>query len=49
MLFLYVLFKRYMEPNDPDMSIKTLGFKIILYYLVIVLLGAVILLVFHLY
>ena len=48
MLFLYVLFKRFMEKDD-SVTVKSLGFKIILYYLVIVALGAVVLLAFHLY
>ncbi len=49
MLFLYVVFKYYSQPDDYSVSIKSIGFKIILYYLIIVLLGAVILLAFHLY
>jgi ribosomal protein L40E len=49
MLFLYLLFKHYMEPNDPSMTIKTLGLKVILYYLIIIALGVVVLLLFHLY
>jgi hypothetical protein len=48
MLFLYVIFKRFMEIDD-SVTLKSLGFKIILYYLVIVALGAVLLLAFHLY
>jgi len=48
MLFLYVLFKRFMEIDD-SVTVKSLGFKIILYYLVIVALGALVMLAFHLY
>ncbi|EKF87068.1 zinc ribbon domain-containing protein [Methanobacterium formicicum] len=48
MLFLYVIFKRFMEIDD-SVTLKSLGFKIILYYLVIVALGAILLLAFHLY
>jgi len=48
MLFLYVLFKYYSPPDDST-SIKKIGYKVILYYLIIVIVGAVILLTFHLY
>ncbi|MBI4814329.1 MAG: zinc ribbon domain-containing protein [Methanobacterium sp.] len=49
MLFLYIVFKYYSQPDDYSAGIRSIGFKIILYYLVIVLIGAVILLTFHLY
>jgi hypothetical protein len=48
MLFLYVLFKYYSPPDDST-NMKKIGYKIILYYLLIVLVGVVILLTFHLY
>ena len=48
MLFLYVLFKYY-TPQDDSVSMKTIGYKVILYYLIIVFVGAVILLTFNLF
>jgi len=48
MLFLYVLFKYY-SPQDDSASMKKIGYKVILYYLVIVIVGAVILLTFNLF
>jgi hypothetical protein len=48
MLFLYVLFKYY-TPQDDSVSMKTIGYKVIIYYLIIVFVGAVILLTFNLF
>jgi ribosomal protein L40E len=48
MLFLYVLFKYY-TPQDDSVSMKTIGYKVILYYLIIVFVGAGILLTFNLF
>ncbi|AUB55123.1 MULTISPECIES: zinc ribbon domain-containing protein [Methanobacterium] len=48
MLFLYILFKYYSSQDD-SASMKKIGYKVILYYLIIVFVGAVILLTFNLF
>lgn len=48
MLFLYLLFKYY-TPQDDSANMKKIGYKVILYYLIIVFVGAVILLTFNLF